>query len=340
MGLAAGSLLSFVSFWVAMDPASGLSKLTGGGARRMRFLIAGPGAVGGFVAARLADGGQDVTVLARPHRAGQLRDSGLRLASQGGIRTVRTAVVTADELRSGYDAIVLAVKSSDLHSVMDDIGPAAEPAAVILPFLNGIAHVEALVGRFGSAVFGGVLRVATELDDDGTIRVLAPTFDVEVGELDRPPGTRVEDLASAFRDAGANVTVRDDIVGAMWAKWVFIVSIGAVTSLMRAPVGDVVAVPGGEQFARAVLAEAAATARAAGHPVPGEELQLTEQTLTAAGSPVTASLARDLAAGRPTEVDVLAHFAERARAAGVPAPLVEVSALALRVHNRRVLTAS
>jgi 2-dehydropantoate 2-reductase len=95
----------------------------------MRFLIAGPGAVGGFVAACLADGGQDVTVLARPHRAGQLRDNGLRLASQDGIHAVRTAVVTADEVRSGYDAIVLAVKSSDLDSVMDDVGPAAMPPA-------------------------------------------------------------------------------------------------------------------------------------------------------------------------------------------------------------------
>jgi 2-dehydropantoate 2-reductase len=306
----------------------------------MRFLIAGPGAVGGFVAARLAGGGQDVTVLARPHRAEQLRDNGLRLASQGAVRAVRTAVVTADELKPGYDAIVLAVRSSDLHSVMDDIGPAATPSAVIVPFLNGIAHLEALVGRFGSEVLGGVLRVATQVDADGAIRVLAPAFDVEVGELDRPPSARVEELASAFRDAGANVIVRDDIVGAMWAKWVFIVSIAAVTSLMRAPVGDIVAVPGGEQFARAVLAEAAAAARAAGHPVRGEELQLTEQTLTTAGSAVTASMSRDLLAGRPAEVDVLGEFADRARAVGVPAPLIEVGALALRVHNRRVLAPS
>ena len=68
----------------------------------MRFLIAGPGAVGGFVAARLAESGQDVTVLARPGSAGRLRDQGLRLASQGEIRTVRTAVVTAGELSSGF----------------------------------------------------------------------------------------------------------------------------------------------------------------------------------------------------------------------------------------------
>lgn len=72
----------------------------------------------------------------------------------------------------------------------------------------------------------------------------------------------------------------------------------------------------------------------------GDELQRTEQTLTAAGSPVTASMSRDLMAGRPTEVDVLGEFAERARAAGVPAPLIEVSALGLRVHNHRVLAAS
>jgi 2-dehydropantoate 2-reductase len=302
----------------------------------MRFLIAGPGAVGGFVAARLAEGGHDVTVLARPRRAGQLRDQGLRLAGRDGIRAVRTGVVTAAEVRSGYDVIVLAVKSSDLGSVMDDIAPAAKGRAMILPFLNGIAHVDALVGRFGPAVLGGVLRVATQVGDDGAIRVLAPAFDVEVGELGRPPGTRVEELASAFRDAGAHVTVSDDIVGAMWAKWVFIVSIAAVTSLMRAPAGDIVAEPGGEQFARAVLAEAAAAAQAAGHPVPAEGLESTGQTLTATGSTVTASMSRDLIAGRPVEVDVLGDFAERARAAGVPAPLIEVSVLALRVHNRRV----
>lgn len=84
---------------------------------------------------------------------------------------------------------------------------------------------------------------------------------------------------------------------------VFIVSIGAVTSLMR------------------------------------EELQLTEQTLTDAGSAVTASMSRDLIAGRRTEVAVFDDFAEQARAAGAPARLIELSALALCVHNHRVLTA-
>jgi len=244
--------------------------------------------------------------------------------------------VTAGELTSGYDAIVLAVKSEDLAGVMADIAPAVKPPTVIIPFLNGMAHVEALTGRFGSAVLGGVLRIATQLEDDGTIRVLTPEFDVGLGELDGSPSTRVDRLASAFKDAGADVTVPGNIVDAMWAKWVFIASLGAVTSLMRAPVGAIAAVPGGQRFAQSVLSEAAAAAAACSHPVPAGQLHVTEDVLTAAGSPATSSLTRDLIAGRRTEVEaVLADLAARAGAAGTATPLIDLAVLALRIHNRQ-----
>ena len=319
---------------------------------KMRILVAGVGAVGGFVAARLAEAGQDVTVLARSRRAAQLREDGLRLAGADGTRALRPSVVTATELGAaepgaaaasavgpgaGYDAVLVAVKADALDQVMKDIAPAVGPGTAIVPFLNGMAHLDALAGAFGTAVLGGVLRVMTDLDGDGTIRVLAPLFEVELGELDGARSDRADRLAAAFRTAGADVAVRTDIVGAMWAKWVFIASIGAVTSLMRAPVGDIVAVTGGEDFARSVLAEAAGAAAAAGHPVPPAQLAATMRTLTAAGAPTTSSLSRDLMAGRPTEVvAVLADFAGRAAAAGAGTPLIALSALALRVHNRRL----
>jgi 2-dehydropantoate 2-reductase len=328
----------------------------------MRILVAGAGAVGGFLAARLAEAGQDVTVLARSRRAGQLREGGLRLAGAGGTRMLRPLVLTASELAAaeqgivergtadltvaepgapeagaGYDAVLVAVKADALDQVMKDIAPAVGPGTAIVPFLNGMAHLDALAGAFGTAVLGGVLRVMTDLDGDGTIRVLAPLFEVELGELDGSRSDRAGRLAAAFRTAGADVAVRTDIVGAMWAKWVFIASIGAVTSLMRAPVGDIVAVAGGEDFARSVLAEAAGAAAAAGYPVPPAQLAATMRILTAAGAPTTSSLSRDLMAGRPTEVEaVLADFAGRAAAAGAGTPLIALSALALRVHNRRL----
>ena len=303
----------------------------------MRFLIAGAGAVGGFLAARLADGGHEVTVLARPHRAAELRKHGLRVTSASDARTFWPGVVTAPEVGPGYDAVLLAVKSEALGAVTDDIAPAVTPSTAVVPFLNGIAHVERLTARFGPSVLGGVLRVVTQLGDDGAIEVLAPAFEAELGELDGALSERAGRLAAAFRDAGADVTVSAGIVSAMWAKWVFIASIGAVTSLMRAPAGDIVAVPGGERFARSVLAEAAATAAAAGHPVPGGRLREAERSLTSPGSPATSSLSRDLVAGRPTEVEaVLGDLAERACATGVAVPLIELATLALRVHNRRL----
>jgi 2-dehydropantoate 2-reductase len=310
---------------------------------KMRILVAGPGAVGGFLAARLAEAGQDVTVLARPRRAARLREDGLQLAGAGvagGTHTVRVPVLTAAELALGYDAVLLAVKADALDQVMKDIAPAVGPGTAIVPFLNGMTHLDALAGAFGTAVLGGVLRIATELADDGTIRVLTPLFEVELGELDSARSARADQLAAAFRSAGADVAVRADIVRAMWAKWVFIASIGAVTSLMRAPVGDVVAVPGGDDFARSVLAEAAGAAAAAGHPVSHAQLAATERILTTAGALTTSSLSRDLMAERPTEVEaVLADFAERAAAAGADTPLIALSALALRVHNRRLAPA-
>jgi len=306
----------------------------------MKLLVAGPGAVGGFLAARLSEAGHEVTILARSGRAARLRDDGLRLADPSGPRTLRLPVVTAAELTAGWDAILLAVKSAALDEVIADIAPAVEPATVIIPFLNGMGHLDALGSKFGAAVLGGVLKVVTQLADDGTVQVLAPMFEVELGELDGSRSDRAEALAAAFRDAGADVTISSDIVGAMWAKWVSIASVGAVTSLMRAPIGDIVAVPGGEDFARSVLAEAASAAAAAGHPVPADHLDATWRILTAPGSPGTSSLSRDLMAGRPTEVEaVLADFATRAEAAAADTPLIALSALALRVHNRRLALA-
>ncbi|HEY2270976.1 MAG TPA: 2-dehydropantoate 2-reductase N-terminal domain-containing protein, partial [Streptosporangiaceae bacterium] len=198
----------------------------------MRILVAGAGAVGGFLAARLAEAGQDVTVLARSRRAGQLRDGGLRLAAADGTRTLRPPVLTAAELAAaelaaaelaagpgaprpggggpgadaatagagrGYDAVLVAVKADALDQVMKDIAPAVGPGTAIVPFLNGMAHLDALAGVFGTAVLGGVLRVMTDLDGDGTIRVLAPLFEVELGELDGSRSDRADRLAAAFR---------------------------------------------------------------------------------------------------------------------------------------------
>jgi 2-dehydropantoate 2-reductase len=302
----------------------------------MKLLYAGAGAVGGFLAARTAAAGNEVTVLVRPGRAEQLRADGLRLTGVAPA-VAHPTIVTADELAGSFDAVVIAVKSDVLGDILADVVPAVGPNTLVVPFLNGIAHLDTLTDRFGSAVVGGVLRVATELDADGAVRVLNPLFEAELGELDGGLGNRLEELASALHSAGADVTVSRSIVEDMWAKWVSIASIGAITSLLRAPIGAIVATPRGEEFARTVVAEAAGVAAASGHPIPAVRLDPLIRMVTAAGSPLTSSLSRDALAGRPTEVEaLLGDLIDRARAAGICTPVLDAAALALRVHNRLV----
>jgi 2-dehydropantoate 2-reductase len=304
----------------------------------MRLLFVGAGAVGGFLAARALEAGHDVSVLVRPARARSLREHGLVVATQSASTTTRPAVITADELTAGFDAIVLAVKADALDAAMADIAPAVTPETMVVPFLNGMGHVDRLVDRFGSSVIGGVLRVATELQADGSVRLLNPLFEIEIGELDGRPSERTDSLGAAFRAAGADVTVSGHIMAGMWAKWVFIASVGAITGLMRGPVGEIVAVPGGEAFARAVVAEADSVAAASGYPLASGQRQGLERTVTTPGSPLNSSLSRDLLAGHPTEVEpVLGDLVARAASAGLAVPFLTAATLALRVHNHRLL---
>src|SRR5689334_25231405 len=134
----------------------------------MRILVVGAGATGGYFGARLAEAGRDVTFLVRAGRAEQLRRSGLRIKSPHGDLVLQPRLVTAgattEALDRPFDAVLLAVKAFALENALADLTPAVGPQTVIVPFLNGMRHVEALVGRFGDrAVLGGVCVVATML---------------------------------------------------------------------------------------------------------------------------------------------------------------------------------
>ncbi|MER7540036.1 ketopantoate reductase family protein [Streptomyces sp. NPDC097704] len=316
----------------------------------MKILVVGAGATGGYFGALLARAGEDVTFLVRPARAAALRERGLRVVGRDEEWTVEPRLVTADELRdpsgsSGssepYDLVLMSVKSTGLDRAIEDVAPAVGPDTAVIPLLNGLAHIDALNARFGApAVLGGVAKVVTTLDDSGDIRRLAPLAHLAFGEQDGTVSARVERIRKVLEGAGIDAPVPADVLTAMWHKWVFITTFGALTSLMRGTVGDVYDAPGGPALGPALLAEAAAVAEAAGHPVPEKERAATLAVVSAPGSPMVPSLYRDLAAGRPTEVEHLfGDLTSRARSLGVPTPLLDLATLHLRVHQRRATTA-
>jgi 2-dehydropantoate 2-reductase len=110
----------------------------------MRILVVGAGSTGGYFGGRLAQAGRDVTFLVRPGRAAQLRADGLQIVSPHGDVTLSPAIVTADTIPGPFEIVLLTVKAFSLDAALTDVAPAVGKEAMILPFLNGMRHVEAI----------------------------------------------------------------------------------------------------------------------------------------------------------------------------------------------------
>jgi 2-dehydropantoate 2-reductase len=245
--------------------------------------------------------------------------------------------VSTDALQGAYDTVLLSVKAQAVPQAIEDLAPAVGPRTRLVPFLNGMAHIDQLNDHFGTAtVLGGVVKVATQLDADGDIVQVAPGASMTVGAQDGVISPRLEEVTVELADAGFDFSLSDQIITAMWAKWAFISTISSVTCLMRGTIGDVVACPGGADLGPAVLAEAATVAAASGHAIHEDEIAATTLAATAAGSTLTSSMYRDLQEGHAVEVEqVLGDLIRRGRLASRPTPRLDVATLNLRVYERR-----
>jgi 2-dehydropantoate 2-reductase len=270
----------------------------------MRVLVVGAGAIGGYFGGRLLEAGRDVNFLVRSRRAGELGKTGLVIRSRlGNVDLPSPPTVTADTLCEPSDLVLLSCKAYDLDDAMTSVGPAVGPQTVILPLLNGMRHLDALERRFGANhVLGGQCLISAALDPDGGIFHLSDTHSLSFGERDGSRSARVEAIASVLSGTRFDARLSEAILQEMWEKWVFIATSAGITCLMRAAIGDIVAA-GAADLATALFDECAAIAAAQGFPLRPEFLERTRPLFTAPGSPLTASMLRDIERGAPIEAD-------------------------------------
>lgn len=301
-----------------------------------RILVVGAGATGGYFGAHLVRSHRDVTFLVRPARAAILRTQGLRLSTPQGETIVAPQLVTEEAVNGVYDIVLLSVKADALHAALEDLAPAIGETSVIVPFLNGIDHIEVIEKRFPGHLLGGVVKVVAQLTADGTVKVSGPTASMEIGELTGEISERARRTAEALDVDGYEFSLSGNIRTAMWHKWVFISTVSAICCLATGTIGDVASVPGGIEFATAVLAETSAVSEAAGHPLTAAGYEALRSTVTQTNSPFAPSLYRDMIDNRPTEVEnVLASLSSVASSLGIPAPLIDLATVHLRLHNHR-----
>src|SRR3984885_1070093 len=304
----------------------------------MKILVVGAGAVGGYFGARLAQMGRDVTFLVRPSRMQQLQRDGLRIVTPNGDLTIKAQAITSDQIHLAYDVVLLSVKSLALNQAIADMTPAIGPSTMIYPVLNGMRHMDTLIDRFDpSAVLGGVAMVSTELDSQGRIVQINEMQKLIYGERDRQITGRIQQLDETLRGAGFDTELSSNIVQAMWQKWVFIATLGLVTCLFNAPVGEINAVPYGEETALQSLDECASVAAACGYPAPEAFLNRIRQQLIAKGSGLTSSMYRDMQERHKVEVDtILGDLLDHGRSHNLKTPLLQAACVRLRVYQNSV----
>ena len=221
--------------------------------------------------------------------------------------------MSKEDLAEPFDLILLSCKAYDLDGAITSFAKAVGPKTAILPLLNGMRHLDVLADRFGAQrVLGGLAVISATIDANGGVVHLNDLHTLAFGELDGSRSQRIETVASALVGAGFDARLTDEIRQEMWEKWVFIAAAAGITCLMRAAIGDIVAA-GASDLATKLLNECAAIAAIEGFRPRQLPFEQVRTILTAAGSPLKASMLRDIEGGLPVEGDhILGDLLRRA----------------------------
>jgi 2-dehydropantoate 2-reductase len=274
------------------------------GPDRMRIAVLGPGGVGGLLAALLSRGGDHVVVL---HDSGPCE---IRVESQR-FGDFTAEVSTAPRLAEPVDAVLVTVKATHLEDALDRMPAAALGDALVIPFLNGIEHVEILRSVYpATSVVPATIRIETTKVGPGVIRHTSPFAIVDIGPRGEPIGAHL-------RATGIDVRIKDDEKAMLWDKMAVLAPMALLTTHERASVGEVRARRRADL--EALVREFASVAAAEGVRIdPVANLAFIDK----APETMETSMQRDQAAGRPIEIDALGGaLLRRAAKAGVQVPV-------------------
>jgi 2-dehydropantoate 2-reductase len=303
----------------------------------MRFLIIGAGALGGYYGGMLLKGGADVAFLVRPGRAAQLAERGLVVKTRDG--EFRTPVTTVQAGVEGpYDVAIFTCKAYDLDSAIDDFAPALDADGTVLPVLNGVRHIEVLSERLGAGrVLGGVTQFSVVRTADGEINVPGVGNPQTLfGELSGKRTPRCEAIAAALAAGGVTVTLSNNILAELWAKFSGFAAIAAVCTLTRGRAGDIAKAPAGAGLVVAALDETARVTAAEGFEESGAVRDMYIRATAQPDSDAAPSMLYDMENGRPTEAEhIIGDMVRRADRLGVAAPILRAALCNLQIYEAR-----
>ena len=306
----------------------------------MKITVLGAGSVGGWLAAGLAKGGADVSILARGATLSALRRDGL-VFLDGAARTAHHLPASDDPADlAPADILLLGLKGQDLPAALPLIRRAMAPHTLVAAPQNGIPwwffqggfggpaagiRLEGVDpgGTLGAAipverVIGGVAHVGSRVEGPGVVRLMKQDR-MLFGDPSGAHGAMVERLVAALAAGGVNVHAAPDIRAEIWSKLWGNSNMNPLSALCRADMQAMLEDPGVAGLVVAMMREMQAVGAAIGLTLPQtikERLVVTRRL-----GPFRPSMLQDLEAGRPLELGpILGGLVELAAQCGVPAP--------------------
>ncbi|MGP3699266.1 2-dehydropantoate 2-reductase [Rhodobacter sp. NSM] len=319
----------------------------------MRICIFGAGAIGGYMGAKLAAAGADVSLVARGPHLAAMQARGLTLIEDGEERTVPVRASADPADLGAQDYVILTLKAHSVPAVVPQVTTLLGQASTLVSGVNGLPwwyfhrHGGPLEGQrlesvdpggvqwdgFGpDRVLGCVVYPAAEVVEPGVIRHLEGNR-FSLGEPSGEKSDRALRLSEALTEAGLKAPVRPRLRDEIWVKLWGNLSFNPISALTGATLDRLCTDPGTRAVARAMMLEAQAIAERLGVKFP-IDVERRIDGGAAVGAHRT-SMLQDLEAGRPMEIEALVgSVAELGRILDLPTPTVDTVLALVRLRAK------
>lgn len=292
----------------------------------MKYLIYGAGGIGGCLAAFLAQGGKDVSLIARGAHLEAIQKNGLVLETGHGTFAVPVRACEQEQVTDKPDVIFVCVKGYSLEGTLPTLKRLSDGHTIVIPLLNLYGTGARLQPELSPAlVTDGCIYIAAEIKAPGTVHMSGDIFRVVFGP--RTQGEyrpELEEVARDLNDCGVEGILSQDIQRDALMKFSVVSPMAACGIYHDIQVGGMQAPGQPREDFKALVAEIRALAQAMGYPFPEDPVARNLAIQDALDPDASTSLKRDLDAGKPSEVDGLIFEVVRlGRKYHVPTPMYD-----------------
>ena len=318
----------------------------------MKIAVVGAGAIGGYLGAKLARAGEDVTFIARNRNLAAINANGFKLILEDGTEELAPTARAVQRMADAgpQDVVLLTVKAHQVGDLLPELRDLFGPQTLVVTMINGIPwwYFHRLGGEFDGRqldsvdpggriaahieperLIGSVVYPAAELVEPGVVRLIEGNR-FTIGELNGERTQRIDALSAALIRAGFKAPVSKDIRSELWIKLWGNLSFNPISALTHATLEDICRFPPSRALAAAMMAEAQAVAEKL-----GVQFKISLDKRIAGAEAVGAhktSMLQDVEAGRPIEIEALVGaVVELGRITGVPTPSIDAIYAATRL---------